>query len=108
MTKQDWARKLTSRKFWLAVAALVTGIVAFIKEPSTDAQNITALILALGSVVAYCIGEGLADAAGAKADPTVVYVPTDPAFVDIFGDDDDDEEDEDEEQDEEEHPPEEK
>ena len=106
MTKQDWARKLTSRKFWLAVASLAVGIIQFIKEPSTDAQNISALILALGSVVAYCIGEGLADAAGAKAEPTVVYVPTDPTFVDIFGDDD--EEDEDEERGEEEHPPEEK
>lgn len=93
MTKQDWVRKLTSRKFWLAVAALVVGIIQFIKEPSTDAQNITALILALGSVVAYCIGEGLADAAGAKAEPTVVYVPSDAMF--------------DEHSEEEEHPPEE-
>ena len=75
MTKQDWIRKLTSRKFWLAVAGLVTGIITFIQKPTTDAQTISSLILALGSVVAYCIGEGLADAA--NAEPTVIYVPTD-------------------------------
>ena len=83
MTKEDIIRKLTSRKFWVAVAGLVTGIVAFIKEPTTDAQTITALILALGSVIAYCVGEGLADAANAQAAPTaptVIYVPSDEMF----------------------------
>lgn len=71
MTKQDWIRKLTSRKFWLALAGLVTGIVNFLKQPTTDAEAITSLILALGSVVAYIIAEGLVDAASAGAD---VYV----------------------------------
>ena len=83
MTKQDIVRKLTSRKFWVALAGLITGIVAFVKEPTTDAQTITALILALGSVVAYCVGEGLADAASAQAEPvspTVIYVPSDEMF----------------------------
>ena len=84
MTKIDWVRKLTSRKFWIAVAGLVTGIITFVKQPTTDAQTITALILALGSVVAYCIGEGLADAANVQpeveVEPTVLYIPTDELF----------------------------
>lgn len=63
MTKEEWIRKLTSRKFWLALAGLVTGIVGFIRQPSTDAESITSLIMALGSVVAYIIAEGLVDAA---------------------------------------------
>lgn len=63
MTKEDWIRKLTSRKFWLALAGLITGIVGFIRHPSTDAEAITSLIMALGSVVAYMIAEGLVDAA---------------------------------------------
>ena len=87
MTKQDIIRKLTSRKFWVAVAGLVTGIVAFIKEPTTDAQTITALILALGSVIAYCVGEGLADAAGANVEPTVVYVPSGETFDELMRED---------------------
>ena len=74
MTKEDWIRKLTSRKFWMALAGLVAGLIAFFKNPTTDANSITALIMALGSVVAYCVGEGLADAAGAHADSTVTYL----------------------------------
>lgn len=85
MNKIDWVRKLSSRKFWVALAALVTGIVSFVKQPTTDIQVISSLILALGSVVAYCIGEGLADAAHAEAEPTVIYVPTD-EFFDEDGD----------------------
>ena len=68
MTKQDWVRKLCSRKFWLAVAGLVTGAVSFLKNPTTDTEAITSLILALGSVVAYVIAEGMVDAASAGAD----------------------------------------
>lgn len=80
MNKTDWARKLSSRKFWFALAGFVTGVIAFVANPTTDAQVISALILQLGSVVAYCIGEGIADAAHAKADPTVIYVPSDDMF----------------------------
>jgi len=73
MTKEDWIRKLTSRKFWLALAGLIAGLVAFFKQPTSDAEAITSLIMALGSVVAYCVGEGLADAAGAHAEQSVTY-----------------------------------
>jgi len=74
MNRQDWVAKLTSRKFWMAVAGLVTGIVGFVRKPSTDAEAITSLIMALGSVVAYCIAEGLVDAAHG-ADGDVYLVP---------------------------------
>lgn len=71
MTKEDWIRKLVSRKFWVAVAGLVTGIIGFLKNPTTDANTITSLIMALGSVVAYCISEGMIDAARESGD---IYV----------------------------------
>lgn len=71
MTKQDWIRKLTSRKFWLALAGLITGIVGFLKNPTTDAEAITSLIMALGSVIAYVVAEGLVDAAREGGD---IYV----------------------------------
>lgn len=74
MTKEDWIRKLTSRKFWLALAGLVAGLVAFFKQPTSDSEAITSLIMALGSVIAYCVGEGLADAAGAHSDQTITYM----------------------------------
>ena len=63
----DWKSKLTSRKFWAAVAQFVAMlIVAFHGEQETATQ-VTALIMAGAAVVAYIIGEGLADAAGASA-----------------------------------------
>ena len=62
MEKIDWKRKLTSRKLWLAVAGLVTGIITLF-HPGTDTTQISGLILSLGSVVAYIVGEGLVDAA---------------------------------------------
>lgn len=71
MTKEDILRKLTSRKFWLAIAGLVTGLVGFLKNPTTDAEVITSLIMALGSVIAYIISEGLVDAARESGD---IYV----------------------------------
>lgn len=71
MTKEEILRKLTSRKFWLAIAGLVTGLVGFLKNPTTDAEVITSLIMALGSVIAYIIAEGLVDAARESGD---IYV----------------------------------
>lgn len=68
MTKQDWVRKLTSRKFWMVIAEFVAGLVVFINSPSGSPEAITGLIMSFGAVVAYIVGEGLADAAGAKAD----------------------------------------
>jgi hypothetical protein len=82
MKKEDWIRKLTSRKFWLAIAGLVVGAVNFLQHPSTDAEAITSLILALGSVVAYIIAEGLVDAARESGDAYIVdqeaHPPEDP------------------------------
>lgn len=59
--KIDWTRKLTSRKFWMAVAGFVTGVVVFVKSPTSSPEAITSLIMATGTLVAYIIGEGLAD-----------------------------------------------
>lgn len=70
----DWKSKLTSRKFWAAVAGFVTGLIVFVKNPTSDAQAITALIMSAGSLIAYIIGEGLIDAAGAGSDaPLIVH-----------------------------------
>lgn len=73
MTKEDWIRKLCSRKFWAAIAGFAAGLVAFFRSPSGSGEAITSLIMSFGSVVAYIVGEGLADAAGAKAD--ILYLP---------------------------------
>lgn len=58
----DWKRKLSSRKFWVAISGLVTGIVIYAMSPDkTNPDAITGIIMSLGSVVAYIVGEGFAD-----------------------------------------------
>lgn len=63
--KIDWARKLTSRKFWMAVATFVSMMIAAFGGAESTASQVSALIIAGATVIAYIIGEGLADAAGA-------------------------------------------
>ena len=70
----DWKSKLTSRKFWAAVAEFVTMLIIALGGAQETATQITALIMAGAAVIAYIIGEGLADAAGAKANGVVEHV----------------------------------
>jgi hypothetical protein len=62
----DWKAKLTSRKFWAAIAQFVTMLILAFKGSQETATQVTALIMAGAAVVAYIIGEGLIDAAAAK------------------------------------------
>jgi len=64
----NWARKLTSRKFWIAIANFVAMMVVAFGGTDNQAAQVTALIMAGASVVAYVIGEGLADAGNALVD----------------------------------------
>lgn len=59
----DWKRKLTSRKFWLALCAFVTLILVACGKTTEEAKQVAAIIMAGAAVVAYIIGEGLTDAA---------------------------------------------
>jgi hypothetical protein len=62
----DWKRKLTSRKFWAAVAQFVSMLIIAFHGAQETATQVTAIIMAGAAVVAYIIGEGLTDAAAAK------------------------------------------
>ena len=62
MSKNDIIRKLTSRKFLLAVVGFVTALLATFGVAESTATQVTGLIMAAASVVSYIIGEGLADA----------------------------------------------
>lgn len=68
----DWARKLTSRKFWMAIANFVTMMIVAFGGTDNQAAQVAALIMAGASVVAYVIGEGLADAGNAPAEIEIV------------------------------------
>lgn len=62
MTKEDWIRKLTSRKFWLAVVALVSGLLIAFNVDAEMTEKVSGIIMSGASVIAYIIGEGLVDA----------------------------------------------
>ena len=63
MKQINWVKKLTSRKLWTAVASFVSMMIVATGGTENHAAQVTALIMAGASVVAYIIGEGLTDAA---------------------------------------------
>lgn len=68
MKKIDWARKLTSRKFWAAVVGFATPLMTMLNVSDNTAVQVTALIMAGGTLIAYIIGEGMTDAANVPAE----------------------------------------
>ena len=71
----DWKSKLTSRKFWMAIIGLVTGIMLALKVDAQTVETVSGVIMAGASVIAYIIGEGLIDAAGAANDmPSIIPI----------------------------------
>lgn len=62
MNKINWKAKLTSRKFWAALTAVVISLLAFFNVPEMTQTQITALLAAVGTLVAYIFGESYVDA----------------------------------------------
>lgn len=67
--KIDWKRKLTSRKFWMSLATFISMLLIYFNHSETEAAQITSIIMAGASVIAYVIGEGLADSSNSSEDP---------------------------------------
>ena len=78
----DWRTKLTSRKFWAAIAEFVTMLIVAFHGTQETAAQVAAIIMAGAAVVAYIIGEGLADAAGAANAVNLVPYDDDDAEYD--------------------------
>lgn len=66
MKNINWVKKLTSRKLWTAVASFVSMMIVATGGTENSATQVTALIMAGASVIAYIIGEGLTDAANVE------------------------------------------
>ena len=62
----DWKRKLTSRKFWMAVVAFVTPLLLAFGVAEDSVTQVTAIIIAGADVLAYIIAEGMVDANSPK------------------------------------------
>lgn len=65
--KVNWKQKLTSRKFWTAIASFVALLIVAMGGTQNQAAQITAIIMAGATVAAYIVGEGMIDAAAAGA-----------------------------------------
>ena len=59
--KIDWKRKLTSRKLWMAIAGFITGIIIAFGGSESTANTVSGCIMSGAAVIAYIVGEGLAD-----------------------------------------------
>ena len=66
--KVNWTQKLTSRKFWAAIVAVVVSLCVLIGVPNVTQEQITALVMAVGGLIAYILGEGFVDAARIKSE----------------------------------------
>ena len=65
--KIDWKRKLTSRKLWIAVAGLASGIIIAAGGNESTATSVSGIILQGASVLGYLLAEGMSDAANGGA-----------------------------------------
>lgn len=61
--KIDWAKKLSSRKLWIAIAGFVSGLIMVFGGTETMASTVSGVILQGAAVLGYLIAEGLADSA---------------------------------------------
>ena len=57
----DWKRKLSSRKFWAALAAFVGAVAVVCGAGESVITEVTAIISAAGVLAAYILGESIVD-----------------------------------------------
>lgn len=62
----DWKKKLTSRKFWMALVAFVTPLLLAFGVAEDNVTQVAAIIMAGADVVVYVLSEARVDAAQVK------------------------------------------
>lgn len=60
---KDWMKKVLSRKFWMAVAGVATGVAMVLGGDATEIQTVAGTVTALVSTVTYIFVEGGVDRA---------------------------------------------
>lgn len=61
MKKEEFVRKLGSRKFWACVSAVVIALIAFTNAAPETTERVVALVSAIGGLCIYMLSEGIAD-----------------------------------------------
>ena len=62
MSKEEWIRKLTSRKFWAALVAFVTALLVAFNVDAGSTEQVVSIVMSFGSLISYVLAEGWADA----------------------------------------------
>lgn len=60
--KINWAQKLSSRKFWAALAGLVSSLLVFFNVSENKIAQISSIIGAAGVLAIYILAEAYVDA----------------------------------------------
>jgi hypothetical protein len=66
MVKIDWKRKLSSRKFWALLCAIATALLTVFNVDKLTIEQVTVIIGAFGTMIAYILGESIVDASSKK------------------------------------------
>lgn len=74
-------RKLSSRKLWMAIAGIATGIAMALGADASEVSEVAGAVTAIVSVVTYIIVEGKVDAESVKS----AIIEVDDA-MDLLGD----------------------
>jgi phage shock protein PspC (stress-responsive transcriptional regulator) len=64
---RDIFRKVSSRKLWLAIAGVATGVALALGVDASELSTVAGAVTALLSVVTYIVTEGKVDTAAVKA-----------------------------------------
>lgn len=59
-------QKLTSRKLWMALAGVATGVALVLGADGGDISDVAGAITAVASVITYIVTEGMIDAESVK------------------------------------------
>lgn len=70
MDNKELIRKLTSRKFWVLLIALISAVLAFLKFDKGSIEQITTIIMAFGAMISYVLGESYVDGKRVEGDVT--------------------------------------
>lgn len=62
----NWKRKLSSRKFWMAIALFVSGLILAFGGSKETADTVMGVIMQGAAVIAYIVAEGLVDQENAQ------------------------------------------
>lgn len=69
--KIDWKKKLSSRKFWLALVGFITPVLVMCNVDTETIEMVSLVIMSGASLIAYILAEGFIDA---KREESYKYV----------------------------------